>query len=231
MEFRHMTAAILGRKVGMTRYFTEDGRNVPVTVIQAGPCAVTQVKTAETDGYSAVQLAYEDVRPRRSTQQLIAHDHKAGASPKRFHREIRLADDKEAGQFELGQTVNVGVFEDVRFVDVTGTSKGKGFQGVMKRHHFGGLSASHGTERKHRSAGSICSHATERGRGPKPKKGKRMAGHMGAATVTVRSIDVISIDAEKNLLLVKGPVPGPNRGLLFIRNAKRLYKSKGDAKK
>jgi len=223
-----MTAAILGRKVGMTRYFMEDGRNVPVTVIQAGPCAVTQVKTVETDGYSAVQLAYEDIKPRRSTQQLIAHDHKAGASPKRFHREIRLNDDKEAGQFALGQTVDVGVFESIKYVDVIGTSKGKGFQGVMKRHHFGGLGASHGTERKHRSAGSICSHATNRGRGPKPKKGKRMAGHMGHETVTVRSIDVIRIDPAMNLLLVKGPVPGPNRGLVFIRDAKRLYKSKGE---
>src|SRR5688572_8960013 len=139
MEFRPMTAAILGRKVGMTRYFTEDGRNVPVTVIQAGPCAVTQVKTVESDGYSAVQLAYEDIKPRRSTQQLISHDHKAGTSPKRFHREVRLNDDKEVGQFTLGQTVDVGVFEGIRFVDVVGTSKGKGFQGVMKRHHFGGL--------------------------------------------------------------------------------------------
>lgn len=222
-----MTVAILGRKVGMTRYFMEDGRNVPVTVIQAGPCAITQVKTTESDGYSAVQLAFEDVKPRRSTQQLIAHDHKAGATPKRFHREVRLNDDKEAGQFSLGQTVDVGVFEGVKFVDVIGTSKGKGFQGVMKRHHFGGLGASHGTERKHRSGGAICSHATNRGRGPKPKKGKRMAGHMGAATVTVRSIDVVGIDAAQNLLLVKGPVPGPNRGLLFICNAKRLYKSKG----
>ncbi len=226
-----MTAAILGRKIGMTRYFTEDGRNVPVTVVEAGPCAVTQVKTVESDGYSAVQLAYGDVKPRRSTQALIAHDHKAGASPKRVHREVRLLDDKEAGSYTLGQTVDVGVFQDVRFVDVTGTGKGKGFQGVMKRHHFGGLCASHGTERKHRSAGSICSHATNRGRGPKPKKGKRMAGQMGNATVTIRSLDVISIDPAKNILLIKGAVPGPNRGILFIRNAKRLYKSKGDAKK
>jgi len=200
-------------------------------VIQAGPCAVTQVKTSATDGYAAIQLAYEDVKPRRSTQQLIAHDHKAGAAPKRFHRELRLGSDKEAGEFTLGQTVDVGVFENVRFVDVTGTSKGKGFQGVMKRHHFGGLGASHGTERKHRSGGAICSHATNRGRGPKPKKGKRMAGHMGAATVTMRSLDVVSIDPAQNLLLVKGPVPGPNRGFVFIRSAKRLYKSKGEAKK
>ena len=226
-----MTAALLGRKIGMTRYFTEDGRNVPVTVIQAGPCAVTQVKTAATDGYSAVQLAFEDIKPRRSTQPLIAHDHKAGTSPKRFHREIRLHDDKEAAAFTLGQTIDVGVFEGVRFVDVVGTSKGKGFQGVMKRHHFAGLEASHGTERKHRSAGSIGSHATNRGVGPKVKKGKRMAGQMSNARVTVRSIDIVSIDPERNLLLVKGPVPGPNRGMVYIQSAKRLYKSKGEAKK
>ncbi|MGI9013858.1 MAG: 50S ribosomal protein L3 [Phycisphaerales bacterium] len=221
-----MPAALLGRKVGMTRYFTEDGLNLPVTVIEAGPCAVTQVKTSASDGYSAVQIAFEDIKPRRSTMQQIAHDHKAGVSPKRFHREIRLADDKEAESFEMGQVLNVSTFEGIAYVDVSGTSKGKGFAGVMKRHNFAGLEASHGTERKHRSAGSIGGHATNRGTGPKPKKGKRMAGQMGSARVTVRSLDIVAIDAEKNLLLVKGPVPGPNRGLVFIREATRLYKPK-----
>ena len=150
-----MTAALLGKKIGMTRYFTEDGTNIPVTVIQAGPCLVTQVKTTETDGYSAVQLAFGDIKARRSTMPVIGHDHKAGTSPKATHRELRLGNDADAEAFELGQTIDLGVFEDVKFVDVIGTSKGKGFQGVMKRHNFKGLSASHGTERKHRSGGSI----------------------------------------------------------------------------
>ena len=224
-----MPAALLGRKIGMTRFFTEDGRNIPVPVIEAGPCVVTQVKRTETDGYCAVQLAFEDVKPRRTTMPLIGHDAKAGATPKRFHRELRLADDGAAGEFEPGQTIDVTVFKDVRFVDVMGTGKGKWFAGVMKRHNFRGLSASHGTERKHRSAGSIGGHATDLGTGPKLKKGKRMAGRMGGGRVTVRSLDVIKIDPERNLLLVKGPVPGPNRGLLYIRQAKRLQRSKARA--
>lgn len=221
-----MPAAILGRKIGMTRYFLDDGRNVPVTVIEAGPCAVTQVKTSESDGYSAVQLAFGDVLPRRSTMPLIGHDAKAGVTPKRWHRELRLENDDAANEYQLGQTIDVSAFEGVMFVDVVGTSKGKGTQGVMKRHNFAGMEASHGVERKHRSAGSLAGHATNRGTGPKPKKGKRMAGRMGAERVTVRSLDVIAIDPERNLLLVKGPVPGPKGGFLFIREAIRLSRSK-----
>jgi large subunit ribosomal protein L3 len=222
-----MPAALLGRKLGMTRFIKDDGTNIPVTVIQCGPCAVTQVKTTETDGYSAVQLAYEDIKPRNSTFPVIGHDAKAGIAPKRFHRELRLDNDKAVEEFQSGQTIDVKCLENVMYVDVTGTSKGKGFQGVMVRHNFKGMFASHGTERKHRSAGSIGSHATNRGRGPKPKKGKRMAGHMGDQRVTMRNLDVISIDPEKNLLLVKGPVPGSNTGFLFIRESKRLGRSKG----
>ncbi len=221
-----MPAALLGRKLGMTRYFTENGTNLPVTVIEAGPCAVTQVKTTESDEYAAVQLAFDDVKPRRSSQPLIGHDHKAGVSPKRWHQELRLDDDEAAGEYELGQRIDVSTFENVKYVDVTGVSKGKGFQGVMKRHHFQGHCASHGTQRKHRSGGSIGGHATDLGTGPKLKKGKKMAGRMGGDRVTVRSLDVIAVDPERNLLLVKGPVPGPVRGLLFIREAKRLYRSK-----
>ncbi len=221
-----MPAAILGRKIGMTRYFLDDGRNVPVTVIEAGPCAVTQVKTSGSDGYSAVQLAFGDVLPRRSTMPLIGHDAKAGVTPKRWHRELRLENDDAANEYQLGQTIDVSAFEGVMFVDVVGTSKGKGTQGVMKRHNFAGMEASHGVERKHRSAGSLAGHATNRGTGPKPKKGKRMAGRMGAERVTVRSLDVIAIDPERNLLLVKGPVPGPKGGFLFIREAIRLSRSK-----
>ena len=221
-----MPPALLGRKIGMTRYYTDDGKNIPVTVIEAGPCVVTQVKTAERDGYSAVQIAFQDVKPRRSTMPIIGHDAKAGAGPKRFHREVRLDSDEEAESFELGRVIDVSVFEDVKYVDVTGTSKGKGFQGVMKRHNFKGLEASHGVERKHRSAGSIGGHSANLGTGPKLKKGKRMAGHMGDERVTVRSLDVVSIDPERNLLLVKGPVPGSRDGLLMMRSSKRLYKTK-----
>ena len=222
-----MPAALLGRKLGMTRYFTEEGMNIPVTVIEAGPCAVTQIKTAEHDGVSSVQLGFDDVKPRRSTMPLIGHDAKAGVSAKRVHREVRMPDDASAEGFELGQTVNVTIFNDVKYVDVTGTTKGKGFQGPMKRYGFKGQLASHGVERKHRSGGSIGGHATNLGTGPKLKKGKRMAGRMGATRVTVRSLDLISIDPERNLMLVKGPVPGPNRGLLYIAEAKRLNRQKG----
>lgn len=221
-----MPVALLGRKVGMTRLYTEDGRNVPVTVIQAGPCPVTQVKTADRDGYDAIQIAFEDVKPRRSTMPVIGHDAKAGVAPKRFHREIRFEDGEDASAYEPGQAVTVADLEGIAYVDVSGTSKGKGFQGVMKRHNFAGQEASHGTERKHRSAGSIGGHATNRGTGPKPKKGKRMAGQMGNKHVTVRTLDVVKINPEQNLLLVKGPVPGPNGAVLFIREAKRVHKTK-----
>ncbi len=221
-----MVPAILGKKIGMTRSFTEDGKNIPITVIEAGPCVVTQVKTTASNGYSAVQLAFDDARPRRTPQSIIGHDGKAGATPKRMHREVRCGSDKDVEGVELGQTITVGSLDGTRFVDITGTSKGKGFQGSMVRHNYKGLCASHGTERKHRSPGSISSHGTDRGRGPKPKKGKGMAGHMGDARVTVRSVDVISIDPERNLLLVKGAVPGASNGYLFIRASKRLYKRK-----
>ncbi|MHC5005068.1 MAG: 50S ribosomal protein L3, partial [Planctomycetota bacterium] len=209
--------------------YTEDGENIPVTVIEAGPCAVTQVKTAETDGYSAVQIGFGDVKPRRSTMPVMGHDAKAGVAPRRVHREIRFEGDDAVGEYELGASVDVSVLEGVKYVDVTGTSKGKGFQGPMKLHNFKGQLASHGVERKHRSAGSIGGHSANLGTGPKLKKGKRMAAHMGDDRVTVRSLDVVSIDPDRNLLLVKGPVPGPNRGLLFIREAKRLNRQKARA--
>ncbi|MBL1215925.1 MAG: 50S ribosomal protein L3 [Planctomycetes bacterium] len=219
-------AAILGRKVGMTRFFlSEDGKNVPVTVIQAGPCYVTEVKDADKHEYSAIQLAFEDIDPKRSTMQMIGHDAKAGLSPKRFHREVRLDAGDEA-EYEIGQAITVETFEGVMYVDVVGTSKGKGFQGVMKRHNFKGQLASHGVERKHRSAGSIGGGGINLGTGPKPKKGKRMAGHMGNATVTSRNLDVVKIIPEQNLLLIKGTVPGPNDGMVLIRTSKRLGKSK-----
>jgi large subunit ribosomal protein L3 len=216
---------LLGKKIGMTRVLQPDGASVPVTVLEVGPCVVTQVRTADKDGYTAVQIGYGEVKPRNSTIPVIGHDHKAGTTPKRFHREFRVEAGAESG-FELGKTLSVKDLEGTMYVDVIGTSKGKGFQGVMKRHHFKGMFASHGTERKHRSPGSIGSYGSNRGFGGGLLKGKRMAGHMGDERVTVRSLDVVRIDAERNLLLVKGPVPGANNGFVEVRPAIRLYKSK-----
>jgi large subunit ribosomal protein L3 len=211
-----MTPALLGRKIGMTRIYDEKGAVVPVTVVEAGPCAVTQVKTVESDGYNAVQLGFKDIKPKYSTFPLIGHAAKAGVSPKRFFKEIKL---KDATDKKAGETVNVELFGGVKYVDVIGVSKGKGFAGVMKRHNFGGQPASHGTERKHRSPGSIASFATNRGNCGKPKKGLRMAGHMGMEQVTTRNHPLVKIDAANNLLLIKGALPGPNGGLLFVRKS------------
>ena len=219
-----MPAAILGKKIGMTRLYDDDGNNIPVTVIQAGPCFVSQLKTPESDGYEAIQIAYDDVKGRNSTYQLIGHDANAGLTPKRRHREVRLGEG-EAASYELGQELNVEVFEGVKFVDVIGTSKGKGTAGVMKRYGFKGQLASHGVERKHRSPGSVSGRSSNLGTG-KPKKGIRMGGRMGNERVTVRSLPIVGIDKDKNLLLVKGPVPGANKGLLMIREAVRLFKGK-----
>ncbi|MCC6579965.1 MAG: 50S ribosomal protein L3 [Phycisphaeraceae bacterium] len=232
-----MPATLLGKKIGMTRLFltqeSEGGQvvnNVPVTVIQVGPCFVSQIKSEATDGYNAVQVAFDEVKPRNSTQPIIGHDARAGISPQRVHREFRVSAE-EAGQFQLGQQITLDSLEGTKYIDVIGTSKGKGFQGVMKRHHFKGLCASHGTERKHRSPGSIASHATNRGFSGRPKKGLRMPGHMGDDRVTMRSLEIVGTDKEKNLLLVKGPVPGANQGVVVIRAAKRLYKRKANALK
>ena len=221
-----MQKMLLGKKVGMSRYFLEDGTNIPVTIVEAGPCVVTQVKSEETDGYNAVHVGFEDVRPSRSTMPIIGHDAKASTAPKRFHREVRVDDIDEV---ELGQTIDVTTFEDVKFVDVVGISKGKGFQGGMKRHHFKGLEASHGVKRAHRRPGSINGHATNLGTGPKPKKGKKMPGHMGNKQITCRSLPVINIQSDRNLLLVKGAIPGPNSGMVLIREAKRLNRKKTTA--
>jgi len=222
-----MYPALLGRKVGMTRIYDDEGRQVPVTVVQAGPCSVTQVKTADgPDGYFAVQLGFEEAKPKHSTFPLIGHDAKAGVSPKRVHREVRLL---EASDREVGQSVDVGVFEGIDEVDVSGTSKGKGTQGVMKRYNFGGQPATHGTERKHRSPGSQGGRATNRGFNGRPKKGVRMAGHMGNERVTTKNHKVVRVDADNNVLLIKGPLPGPNGGLLEIRQSLASRSQKGAA--
>jgi large subunit ribosomal protein L3 len=212
-----MTPALLGKKVGMTRVYDEKGTIVPVTVVEAEPNVITQVKTADgKDGYNAVQLGFKEVKAKYSTFPLIAHAAKAGHAPRKHFAEIRL---KDATDRKLGDVVNVSIFDGVKYVDVIGTSKGKGTAGVMKRHHFGGQPASHGTERKHRSPGSLASRATWRGQSGKPKKGVRMAGHMGMDRVTTRNHPLVKVDAEKNLLLIKGALPGPNGSLLFIRKS------------
>jgi large subunit ribosomal protein L3 len=211
-----MTPALLGKKIGTTRIYDDKGAIVPVTVVQAGPCAVTQVKTVDSDGYNAVQLGFDEIKAKFSTFQLIGHCAKAGVTPRKHFKEIRL---KDATDKKPGDTVTVEAFNEVQYVDVIGTSKGKGYAGVMKRHHFGGQPASHGTERKHRSPGSIASRATWRGQCGKPKKGVRMAGHMGVDQVTTRNHPLVKIDKDNNLLLIKGALPGPNGGLLFVRKA------------
>lgn len=212
-----MTPALLGKKIGMTRIYDETGQIVPVTVVQAGPCYVTQVKTADSDAYNAVQLGFGKIKAKHSTQPLMGHVAKAGLTePLKHFREIKLKDKTDVTP---GTEVTTKIFEGVTYVDVIGTSKGKGFAGVMKRHHFGGQPASHGTERKHRSPGSIASRATWRGQCGKPKKGVRMAGHMGFDKVTTRNHPLVKIDGDKNLLLIKGALPGPNGSLLFIRKS------------
>lgn len=220
-----MAPSLLGTKIGMTRILTPEGKSVPVTVLKVGPCVVTQIKTAEKDGYSAVQIGYGEIKPRNSTMPEIGHDAKAGAAPQRHHREFHVSE-AEAKNFELGKQLTVKDFDGTMYVDVVGQSKGKGFAGVMKRWHFKGLFASHGTERKHRSPGSIGSLCSNRGFGGGLAKGKKMAGHMGDECITCRSLDVVRIVPEENLLLVKGPVPGANRGTVLVRPAVRLYRSK-----
>jgi len=211
-------AMLLGKKVGMTQVYDESGKLLPVTVIQAGPCTVMQVRTIETDGYNAVQLGYGDVKQSRAKNPQLGHAHKANTAPKKFAREMRLPEGAEP-EFRLGDSVTVSVFTDTKFVDVVGTSKGKGFAGVMKRHGFSGFPASHGTERKHRAPGSISSFASDAGHGGNLKKGKKMAGHMGNRRITTKSHRLVSIDEEKNLLVVKGSVPGPAGGYCIVCSA------------
>jgi len=205
---------VLGRKLGMTQVFDANNRVVPVTVVQAGPCVVTQVRTPEADGYSAVQLAYGEIDPRKVNKQLRGHFDRAGVTPRRFVVELRTDD---ASAYTLGQEITADVFEPGTVVDVTGTSKGKGFAGVMKRHGFSGLGAGHGVERKHRSPGSIGGCATP----GRVFKGLRMAGRMGHERVTVLNLTVHAVDTEKGYLLIKGAVPGPDRGLVLIRSASK----------
>jgi large subunit ribosomal protein L3 len=214
------TKGIVGEKVGMTQIFVET-RAVPVTVIKAGPCVVTQVRTQAIDGYDAVQLAYGVLRPRDVTKPVKGHFDKADAEPSRHLVELRT----DGAAYELGQQVTADVFSVGEKVDVVGVSKGKGFAGVMKRHGFGGLRGSHGVHKKHRSPGAIGACATP----SRVFKGMRMAGQMGNQRVTVLNLEVIQSDPERGLLLVKGAVPGPNGGLVMVRSATKAPLQKGAA--
>lgn len=209
--------ALLATKIGMTRIPDEHGDMHPVTVVKAGPCVVLQVKTKDHDGYDAVQLGMGDVKPHRSTMPEIGHCAKAGVGPKRHVREVRLS---ENSGFAAGEVVTVDnlVDGDLGFVDVAGISKGKGFQGVMRRHGFGGQPATHGTERKHRSPGGIGGGA-QRGYGRAIKKGKRMSGHMGDVRVTMSNLRLMKSDAENDLLLIRGSIPGANGTLVVVQRA------------
>jgi large subunit ribosomal protein L3 len=210
---------ILGAKLGMTQVW-DNNRVVPVTVVQAGPCVVTQVRTPDRDGYSAVQLAYGAIDPRKVNKPESGHFAKAGVAPRRHLVELRTTD---AAEYEVGGEVTVETFEPGQQVDVTGRTKGKGFAGVMKRHGFGGLRGSHGVERKHRSPGSIGACATP----GRVFRGTRMAGRMGGVRYTAQNLTVQAVDPENNLILVKGAVPGPKGGLVLLRSAAKARAPKG----
>lgn len=209
---------ILGTKLGMTQLWDENNRLIPITVIQAGPCVVTQVRTPETDGYNAVQLGYGAIKPKKVTKPQQGHFDKAGVTPRKHLMELRTAN---ASEYTLGQELGADVFADGDVVDVTGTSKGKGTAGVMKRHGFGGLRASHGVHRKHRAPGSIGGCASP----GRVFKGLRMAGRMGNEKVTVQNLQIHAVDTDRGLLLVRGAVPGSNGSLVVVRSAAK----KGDA--
>lgn len=204
-----MKKAIIGKKVGMTQIFDETGKVIPVTVIEAGPCPVVQKKTADNDGYESVQLGFEDVKTKNVNKPQKGHFDKADVAPKRNLKEFRLDD---ISAYNLGDLVKADTFEVGDVVDVTGTSKGKGFQGAIKRHGFSMLKASHGTGPNRRTQGAMSA-----GTDPaKIRKGRKMPGHMGAETVTVQNLEVVKIDAENNLIAIKGAIPGPKKGIVYI---------------
>jgi len=207
-----MQKALIGKKVGMTQIFDEKGKFVPVTVVEAGPCVVSQLKTVETDGYTAVQVGFGDIKPKHVTKPLQGHFKKADVAPKRILKEFRFDD---CSAYELGQIIKADVFETGDKVDVTGKSKGKGYAGVIKRWNFGRLKETHGS-------GPVARHGGSMGACSSPSrvwKGKKMAGHLGAEKVTVQNLTVVKIDAENNLLAIKGAVPGPNGGIVVIKDS------------
>lgn len=206
-----MKKALIAKKIGMTQIFVEDGSLVPVTVLEAGPCTVTQVKTMDNDGYSAVQVGFVDKKDKHTTKPEKGHFDKAGVTPKKFVKEFRF---ENAEEFVVGQEIKADVFEAGDLIDVSGTSKGKGYQGAIKRHGQSRGPMGHGSK-YHRSAGSMGM-ASYPG---KVFKGKKLAGHMGAEAVTIQNLEIVRVDAENNLLLVKGAVPGPKKSIVTVRNA------------
>ena len=205
---------VLGKKLGMTQVFDANNKMVPVTVVEAGPCVVTQIRTPEKDGYSAVQIAFGAIDPKKISKPLTGHYAKAGVTPRRSVVELRTSN---AGSYTVGQEINADVFEAGEIVDATGTSTGKGTAGVMKRHGFGGIGASHGVDRKHRMPGSIGACSTP----GRVFKGMRMSGRMGAERITTQNLLVQGVDVDKNLLLIKGSIPGADGSLVFIRSASK----------
>ncbi len=215
--------AIIGKKVGMTQIFNADGKVIPCTVIEAGPCVVTQLKTEEKDGYNAVQLGFEDIKERKLTKPEMGHLKKAGDSLKKYLKEFRFDD---CSTFQLGDVIKADMFVAGDYVDVTGTSKGKGYAGVIKRFNAGRSPMSHGAGPMHRHQGSMgaCSDPS------KIMKGKMMPGHMGAEQVTVQNLDVVKVDAELNLIAVCGAIPGPKGGIVVLKNTVKNNKvAKGEA--
>ena len=203
---------LLGEKLGMTQVWDENNHIVPVTVVKAGPCVVTQIKTSEQDGYSSVQIAFGAIDPRKVNKPASGHFAKAGVTPRRHLVELRTDD---ASEYAVGQELAVDTFETGQVIDVVGTTKGKGYAGVMKRHGFHGVSASHGAHRNHRKPGSIGGCATP----GRVFKGMRMAGRMGVARQTTQNLTIHAVDAENGLILIKGAVPGPKGGLVLVRTA------------
>ena len=212
MSTTKTTKGLLGKKLGMTQVWDENNTLVPVTVVEIAPNVVTQLRTPEVDGYTAVQIAYGQIDPRKVNKPLTGHFDAAGVTPRRHLTEIRTAD---AADYSLGQEIAVDIFSAGQLVDVVGTSKGKGFAGVMKRHNFKGVSSSHGSHRNHRKPGSIGASSTP----SRVFKGMRMAGRMGGERVTVLNLKVHAVDLEKGLILVKGAVPGARGRIVFVRNA------------
>jgi large subunit ribosomal protein L3 len=205
-----LTKAILGRKIGMTQIFTADAKALPVTIVEAGPNVVLQKKSADTDGYDAIQVGFGEQKEHRVTKPLKGHYQKAGVKPMRYIREFRLAD---SSPYEVGSQIEAGIFTEGDLVDVTGTSKGKGFAGGVKRHHFSRGSMGHGSK-YHRRTGSLGA------KGPaRVFKGRKMPGHMGRERVTIQSLLVAKVIPEKNIILIKGAIPGPKKGLVMIKNA------------
>jgi large subunit ribosomal protein L3 len=203
---------VLGEKLGMTQVWDDNNKVIPVTVVKAGPCVVTQVRTPDNDGYSAVQIAFGAIDPRKVNKPATGHFDKAGVTPRRHLVEIRTDD---ASEYVLGQEISAETFEVGQMVDIVGTTKGKGFAGVMKRHGFHGLRATHGVQRKHRSPGSIGGCSTP----GRVFKGMKMAGRMGGDRQTTLNLRIQGVDVERGLILVRGAVPGPKGGLVFVRTA------------